>query len=68
MIESKFEISMVETTPSGVKNIGIRKSEFVTKTQFLYLQISGATHLPCPHPFPQTGSSQFFPDQPSWRN
>ena len=26
-------------TPSGGKNIGIRKSEFVTKTQFLCLQI-----------------------------
>ena len=34
----------------------------------IYLQIPGATHLPCPHPFTQTGSSQFFPDQPSWKN
>ena len=34
MKESKFEIS--KFTPSGGKNIGIRKSEFVTKTQFLY--------------------------------
>ena len=25
-------------TPSGGKNIGIRKSELVTKTQFLYSQ------------------------------
>ena len=27
-------------TPSGGKNIGIRKSEFVTKTQFLSHKIS----------------------------
>jgi len=33
MKKSKFEISKV--TPSGGKNVGIRKSEFVTKTQIL---------------------------------
>jgi len=26
-------------TPSGGKNIGIRKSELVTKTQFLYAKL-----------------------------
>ena len=35
MKEFKFEISKV----SGGKNIGISKSEFVTKTQFLYEQL-----------------------------
>ena len=34
MKESKFEISL-RFTPSGGKNIGIRKSEFDKKTQFL---------------------------------
>ena len=38
MKESKFEISKVYT--SGGKNIGIRKFEFVTKTQFLIFFIS----------------------------
>ena len=38
MKKSKFEIYQ-RFTPSGGKNIGIRKSEFVTKTQFLSRKI-----------------------------
>ena len=35
-------------TPSGGKNIGIRKSEFVTKTQFLSHKISILREPPFP--------------------
>ena len=44
MKESKFEISKVYA-PSGGKNIGFRKSEFVPKTQFLSLQINKSVDL-----------------------
>ena len=37
MKKSKFKIQRF--TPSGGKNIGIRKPEFVTKTQFLCLNL-----------------------------
>ena len=32
----KYQRFTPSVTPSGGKNIGIRKSDFVTKTQFLY--------------------------------
>ena len=42
MKESKFEIS--KFTPSGGKNIGIRKSELITNTQFLFPLSIGHTN------------------------
>ena len=38
--EKNLSLKNQSFTLSGVKNIGIRKSEFVTKTQFLYALIT----------------------------